>query len=753
MIRILSATICFACLIVSGNLLGAVETATDSQWVESTGRQIRQTADAYLRETARARFEYEYTGRFLNEASRTALLQQSQKLREQLNPLLQKQKERLDLIERYNGADWDELYGRTGLWRRLRTDWLSGNWWTAQADYYSALASASPQRESLCRQILEQHQGQAEPFGGPAGRVLTARVLALKGETNPADRKQALEILDTIIANSSPSIPDPVRLSAMIQSFSIQGKIEPQQIQSLAALCRKETCADQFELRLSAGFLELRLKCGTMTILSDLPTPSSARSFAGSILLAELDDAFRGGRLGREVVSGYPLAAVRLAVEAAEAEGPQKYRDLLAELCKIPALSNPQIYYAAGRAWQEDSPVRAMEYYLRCSAEQHRQPDANLPIEPLALAEQAARLAIRIFQSEPNKAGLAEPAIRLYLDLAGPKMDPAIQYGFVSVLRNCGKGPEADALLDRIVRTEGPYRNPARLDRIVQGLQERADSAKAGLNAMEELTQLITDIPTDATGLDRGVRAEACRFLCRLLLEGGEPVNAQKVLVLLEQNPGLERRRVAPLLACALRILDRPVEAVRALAVAVGPQDCNSVGEAVLSLSAVLEQIEAYETLPTFRSFLNDFDTVSEYALGCAPAELRSHARFVRAEVLSVMPESEKLTEAMRILDEIAAGGQLSDLNWIRCQARIQESRGEFASAVKLWTQIADSLRFVAGKTPEPAWWQARYHALRCFSRLPECKIGDIEHAVQVLLSSHGPAPAPWDQKLQSLML
>lgn len=752
MIRIVSATICFACLIVSGDLPGAAETTTDSQWVESTGRQIRQTADAYLRETARARFEYEYAGRFLNEAGRTALLEQSQNLREQLNPLLQKQKERLDAIERYNGADWDELYGRTGLWKRLRTDWLSGNWWTAQADYYSALASASPQRESLCRKILTQSQGQTEPFGGSAGRILTARVLALMGETDPAAKKQALEILDSIIVNSSPSIPDPVRLSAMIQFFSIQGKIGPQQIQSLAALCRKETCSDQIELRLSAGFLELRLKCGTMTILSDLPTPSSARSFAGSILLAELDDAFRGGRLGREVVAQRPLAAVRLAVEAAEAGGPQRYRDLLAELCKVPALSHPQIYYAAGRAWQQDSPVRAMEYYLRCSAEQQRQPDANLPIEPIALAEQAARLAIRIFQSEPNKAGVAEPAIRLYLNLTGGKADPAIQYGFVSVLRSCGKGSEADALLDRIIRTDGPYRNPARLDRIVQGLRGRADSAKAGLNAMEELTQLIEDIPANPTGLDMEVRAEACQLLCRLLLEGGEPVNAQKVLVLLEQNPGLERRRVAPLSACALRILDRPVEAVRALAAAAGPQDCNSVGEAVLSLSAVLERIETYEALSTFGSFLKDFDTVSEYALGCAPAELRNHARFVRAEALSFMSESEKLAEAERILDEIAAGGQPSDLNWIRCQARLQESRGEFASAVKLWTQITDSLRSAAGKAPEAAWWQARYHALRCFGRLPECKSGDIEHAVQVLLSSHGPAPAPWDQKLQSLV-
>ena len=81
----------------------------------------------------------------------------------------------------------------------------------------------------------------------------------------------------------------------------------------------------------------------------------------------------------------------------------------------------------------------------------------------------------------------------------------------------------------------------------------------------------------------------------------------------------------------------------------------------------------------------------------------------------------------------------------------MQESRGEFVSAVKTWTQISDSIRAETGKTPQSAWWQARYHALRCFARLPESKPADLEHAVQVLLSSHGPAPEMWDQKLRLL--
>jgi hypothetical protein len=576
-------------------------------------------------------------------------------------------------------------------------------------------------------------------------------VLALMGETDPDARKQSLEILEPLVADPSAAIPDPVRLSAFTVHYSIKDKIEPQQIQSLAALCRKETCADQLELRLSAGLLELRLKAGTMTILSELPARSPARSFAGSIVLAEMADAFRQGRLDRQALQRRPLAAVRLAVEAAEQAGPQKYRELLAELCEVGALAKPQIYYAAARAWQEASPARSLELYLRCSAEQQKQPDANLAIEPLPLTEQAARVALRIFQAEPGKAGVAEPAIRNYSNLAGAKMDPAIQYSYVSVLRGCGKGPQADALLDQIIRVGGPYQNPARLDRIVQGLQGQTDSAGASARATERLIQLIEDIPANAKGLDAAVRADACQLVCRLLLEGGEPVGAQKVLLLLEKNPGLDPSRRVPLQACALRVLDRPVEAVRALTAGVGPQDCNSVGEAVLSLSAVIERIETYETLSSYAAMLKDCDTLSETALRCAPEELKGHARLLRAEVLSVMTDPAKLAEASRILEEIAAGGQPSDLDWLRCQARLQESGGEFAAAVKTWTQISDSIRAEAGKTPESAWWQARYHALRCFARLPESKPADLEHAVQVLLSSHGPAPGPWDEKLRLL--
>lgn len=731
----------------TANVTQAAVTTEESRWVESTSKQIRQATDGYLRDTAQARFEYEYTGRFLDEGGRLALLEQSQKLREQLIPLLQKQKELLDTIEKYNGADWDEVYGRTGLWRGLRSDWLSGSWWTAQADYYHAMALSGPQRESIYRAMLQQCQGGAEPFAGPAGRVLTARVLALMGDTDPDARKQALDILEPIVVNPSPAIPDPVRLSAFIVYYSLNDKIEPQQLQSLAALCRKNTCADQLELRLSAGLLELRLKAGTMTILSDLPARSPARSFAGSIVLAEMADGFRQKHLDREALQRRPLAAVRLAVEAAEQAGPQKYRELLAELCEVPALAKPQIYYAAARAWQEASPARSLELYLRCSAEQQRQPDANLPIEPLPLTEQAARVAIRIFQAEPGKAGVAEPAIRYYSNLAGAKMDPAIQYGFVSVLRGCGKGSQADALLDQIIRAGGPYQNPARLDRIVQGLQGQTESAPA--KATERLIQLIEDIPANAKGLDAAVRADACQLACRLLLEGGQADGAQKVLLLLEKNPGLDSSRRVPLMACALRVLDRPVEAVRVLAAGIGPQDCNSVGEAVLSLSAVIERIETYEALSSYAVLLKDCDTLSETALRCAPQELKGHARLLRAEVLSVMTDPAKLAEASRILEEIAGVGQPSDLDWLRCQARLQESTGQFASAVKTWTQISDSIRAEAGKTPEPAWWQARYHALRCFARLPESKPADLEHAVQVLLSSHGPAPTPWDEMLR----
>ncbi len=751
MVRIGSAIICFVCLVAAAALSGAAEATDDLRWVESAGQRIRQAADAYLRDTARARFAYEYTGRFLDEDDQRILLERSRLLRDALAPILQQQKERLNAMEQYNGADWDDVYGRTGLWRRLRSDWLSGNWWMAQSDYYAAMASSGSQRETVCRQLLKQSQDEEGPFVGPAGRVLRARVLALMGQTDPAAKTEAFDLLSPLLADGSPAIPDPVRLSAMITYYSLKGSIQPNQVQSLAALCRKESCADQFELRLSAGFLELRLTSETMTILSELPASSSARSFAGSILLAELKDSFQRGQLGRETLSRRPLAAIRLAVEAAEAGGPQQYRDLLAELSAIPAFSRPQIDYVAARAWQEHSPVRAMEYYLRCSAEQLRQPDAHLSIDPLTLAEQAARVALGVFQKEPAKAGTVEPAIRWYCGIAGPKTDPAIQYGFVSVLRGCGKGSEADGLLERICREEGPYRNAARLDRIVLGLQGRGDSAKAGIKAAEELTQLMESIPAHFAELDGRVKADACHLLCRLLLESGEPANAQKALVLLEQNPGLERRRAAPLWACALRLLDRPVEAIRVLAAAAAPQDCNSVGEATLSLSAAMERVEEYEDLSTFGGFVADSDAVSEYVFRCAPAELRGHAALLRAEVLSMAVDPEKHAEAWRILEEIAAGKEPADLDWIRCRARLQESRGEFASAVKLWTQIADSLRTHTGQSPQPAWWQARYRALRCFARLPESKAADIEHAVQVLLSTHGPAPAPWDQKLRML--
>ncbi len=721
--------------------------------VDSFKRQMRASTDRFYSETAAARFEYEYADRFFSDSGPTTILREAQQSREELIILYQRQQHLLAQLDEYDGDDWDALYGRTGLWRRLYDDSLHTRWLVAQLDFWRAMASQKPQRDSLVADLLRQTDSNQPPFVGPMNSVLKARLLSVLNPADASINKRALDLLAPLIIQPSESVPDTVRLAAAILYYRLLGRIDPADLQSLAELCRKGDCANNLELRISAAILELRLADSSSVILADLVRPwPSVRGLFGRIILNEIEDRKKTGRFSQNYLQKKTLLEIRLVSEIILSTNPSEHLDVMNAILQTESFAVPQILYTSALANQPSNPSRSLELLSRCLALQRFQSDENLQCDPSRIAYDAALLAARLFASQPDMAAIAEKIISEYCSLAGEQTDPAIRYAWVSMLRACGNDRQADRILDEIIRSPGPWRNPARLDRIISGISVDPNSPDLRRTAETDLARLIRDIPAEAPGRDQTVRADSVGLYCRLLLLDATAESARKVLTLLEQTQGLEPSKKSSMASCALRILERPFEAIAILAAT--PPDCNDLGETLATLSAVVDRIDECSTDSHRGTILKNSLAVATLCAACANSEIRPDAMLIQAELLAVSAESGQLDQARAILDSPAVRKHSDSLDGIRCRARLHEARQEYAEAVTLWSRMAESVRpDTTEQPPSFAWWQARYHTIRCWAALPKTTPEEVKHTIEILFHGQYPPPKPWDEMFRALPL
>jgi hypothetical protein len=135
-------------------------------------------------------------------------------------------------------------------------------------------------------------------------------------------------------------------------------------------------------------------------------------------------------------------------------------------------------------------------------------------------------------------------------------------------------------------------------------------------------------------------------------------------------------------------------------------------------------------------------------------ADLR-HAKLLRVEfaVFAAEKETSKLEKIEKFLNSIEPNGGVSDVDLLRCRARLFGEEGKFQQAAQLWSQICgmEESGNSASKQRSERWWRAKYYELYCWSQIPQTNKNDTAHTIDVLEKTYNQKPDFWWKKLDLL--
>ncbi|MCF7957544.1 MAG: hypothetical protein K9M57_03750 [Phycisphaerae bacterium] len=88
---------------------------------------------------------------------------------------------------------------------------------------------------------------------------------------------------------------------------------------------------------------------------------------------------------------------------------------------------------------------------------------------------------------------------------------------------------------------------------------------------------------------------------------------------------------------------------------------------------------------------------------------------------------------------------------FVRCEALLRFSQGEYGTSRKLWHTIRTSTKPTADTRLGYYWWESRYYSLRCASAMGSSD--QTGHVIDVMLKSYPDAKSPWRARLKAWRL
>jgi hypothetical protein len=746
--KIIASAILVFCMFVSIACAQALPGAED---ISAQANAAEHTFEEFMRESIQPRLAYEYRDCFFSEKDRVELSELSQQASFDLKKIYDAQEELRRRIEDYEGHRWDELYGQTGLWRKVYADGAKTLLFNGQVDYFVAFTAGPKKKERIVQDIISMCESGGSAFAGASGELLKARVIALMARDNESYKEQAESALDSILAGRN--LPDEVYFMSAILKMKLSNQVGKEQLDRLAGRMEQSRCRDDFELNLELAFLALRL--GQTDLLKEVIEKwPEAEDFVGSVILSEMEYQRAMGRQTEQTLRQKSVFEVTLAVKAARPWAEQ-HLELLEIICGISKFQSPLTFYVTAQAYAGSSPAAAVEYYLRAATAQQKQKSDELGIEAVQIAKQAADFGYRLYYEDASYRNIARQAVGYYIEIAGREADERVQYLYAGLLNDDGRSKEAIELLWKIAQSAGEFSKQAELDLIVDGLEDSSNDSELRYKLTSRLKNLVDSV--GGTSVQDGmVRAEATELYCQLILENDDEASAQKVLTMLERTEGLDVQRSGVLRAGALKRLGRLPDAVTELLVTAKSDSCGCAEQGMEVLRAVLDSRidECAESMADFGEYIYNCDRLAQYCMGCGRAEGMGPAELIRAEiaVLAAGDDKEKLGEAEQILIKLAKRGYDNDIDWLRCKARLLKAKGRFADAARTWGRICTALRTTgASQRQSRQWWRAKFYEIQCWAKLPDTTKADVAHAVEVLASSFRDIPTFWAAKLEEL--
>jgi len=743
-------SVAFLFLSSSSGFADALPTAED---INSLAENAKLTAGTFMQQSFKLRMQYEFSGRFLTDDDKENLYKLAKNAGDKLQAIVKKQEIQKQQIEDYQGDDWDQRYGSTGLWRKLSADIYTTKLSRFKIDYYRALASEHPQRDQILHLILGEMDSLAQSGKRFGPNLTRGRTLALLAQTEPSYKDAAVREFEAFAVYSDIYRPT----MAAIEKMKLLSPPDTNQLNILVKTLQSNWHDRYLELILSLMFLQRQYdpEGFEKTVQSQL----QIEDFIGSLVLADLVNRISQRQTTEENLEQISVFEAELAVQAAWKDETKNYKKLLSCLSNTEKFQTPLILYATATKLAESSPTKAVNLLVKASKLQQQKSD-GLNIEPYKIAEQAAQLAYNLFAKDPcNGLGhtaycsVAIDAFDNYSTIAADRIDEELKYLYSSVLRDCGRVEESKKLLQKIAdRPTGLWRRRAKLDLILQQMQQNHKQQTSQDELLEQLRDFILNCP----GRDEksnAIRAEALNIYCRSLLERADELSAQKVLDILDKAENTSGIQFDFFKAKALQQIGKLEQAVHYMVSAIVYDSGSLAPQVTQLLSEVVDKIEQFETQA------EDFDKMLDSCIKLAEFGNKSlnnqQTALLLAEFLVFAADNEqsRLTEAERLLNTLAEETDSGDVDFLRCRARLLAEQGEFEAAAGLWAKLCEMRKDELSLTNQRSWkwWRAKYYELYCWSKLPQTRKADVAHSIEILENSFHNIPPLWAKRLSLL--
>jgi hypothetical protein len=740
----------FSLFALSASSANAIPTAED---INSLAEKARQTTDTFIQKSFQLRMAYQYSGKFLIRRDKEQLNTLAKMAGDQLLEIEASQRKIKQQIEDYQGDDWDDRYGSTGLWRKLSADLYITAEYKGQIDFYLALTARQPQRNKILHKILTQTDMSDTTYRSAELQLLRARIYSLLSRTDSSYKPLATQEFDLLMLRSDMKHSTAFRIA--IERIRLFGPTTSDQLNTLTENIAKSRRKDNIELVLSLAFLQRRYE--PESLHKTVQTWPQIEDFVGLLALSDLSNRIKEGQLTKQYLQQISVFEADLAARSAWKNKTKEYKKLLCRLSGTEKFQTPLILYVNAIALADSIPAEAANLLIKASKLQQLQKSDRLKIEAHEIAKQAAQLAYDFYNQNTDNCRLAVEAFGNYYTMAAEKIDEKLEYIYTVILRDCGHVEKSKFLLDKIAnRPTGHWRNRAKLDLITTAIQQSQPiNREKRSELLKQLDNLITDC--SPRNEDNKLRTEVINTYCRLLLESKEKASARKILDILTDveitiDPNLNIFK-----ANALRQLGRLEESADYLLAAIGLDRTDYVIEAMALLSEIINKIDQLqEQSNDFPKLVSNCEKIARYCerislstFGLVPV---SKARIYLAEisVFAALNKQEKLLAVKKLLDDLPSNDNNDIADFTRCRARLLTARGKFVEAARLWAQIA---KMQQNNTNQRTWkwWRAKFYELDCFAKMPQTEKQGVLHTIEVLESSYTDIPPLWAEKLNLL--
>ena len=742
------ATACMVVFFLSVSMVcdGAVPGADD---INNLADRARLASDTFMQESFNLRMGYEYNGGFPDSANREKLHSLANNASEKLSKTAHEQNKLKQIIEDYQGQDWDERYGATGLWRKLSADVYVANLSKCEIDYYLGLSSQQLQQDEILREIPRRIDSLTQDFDMPYAHLIKARALATLARTDSKWKAAAKK--DFNLLKTQSDIRPSISFRAEIERIRLFGIDKGGRSIALIEQIAQSSCADDLELVLVLASLQRELN-KPEAIEKTVSTLPRTGDLLGSFILTEINRKVRTGESIDQALEGFSVFEVELAAEAAWKDTAAEHRALLEYLSDMKRFQTPLIMYAAASASAESAPIRAVGLLMRASNLQRRRKSNRLSIPAGEIAAQAARLAYELSTDRSIDCVLGMEAFANYEAIADARLDDELEYLHAVVLNDCGENERGRKLLQAIAnRPTGKKRSRARLDLIMQTIRQANPGKDQYKTAATNLRNLIAACDRQNEP-DQAVRTEATALYCRLVFESQDEDAPRKVLNILTDAVPERGPDLVMLKSKALRSLGRLDEAADWLSEAVANKQCEYDEEVMELLSRIVEEMDHFGEGRT--DLMEKCRQLAAVSYDCLEGgwKRRTGLFLLEISLFSSGNKENRLFELEKLADDLSATDADTDADILRCRARLLAAQGKFADAARLWARTAEIRRseLVGVDRQSREWWRAKYYELYCWSKMRTDKKA-VAHAVEVLENSYGDIPQLWAARLSSL--